>query len=78
MVGYSKARSESIHPQTVKHLCDELDQVRLDGNHERADGELYLTGTQTLVKVAMLQGICDRQAELLDSWHNPISGVAVA
>ena len=44
-----------------------LDQVRLDGKHERADGELYLTGTQTLVKVAMLQGIRERQAELLDS-----------
>ena len=55
-----------------------LDQVSLDGKHERADGELYLTGTQTLVKFAMLQGIRDRQAELLDSWHNPISGVAVA
>ena len=54
-----------------------LDQVRLDGKHERADGELYLTGTQTLVKVAMLQGIRDRQAEMLDSWHNPMSGVAV-
>ena len=44
-----------------------LDQVRLDGKHERADGELYFTGTQTLVKVAMLQGIRDRQAEMLDS-----------
>ena len=54
-----------------------LDQVSLDGKHERADSELYLTGTQTLVKVAMLQGICDRQAEMLDSWHNPMSGVAV-
>ena len=54
-----------------------LDQVGLDDKCERADGELYLTGTQTLVKVAMLQGICDRQAEMLDSWHNPMSGVAV-
>ena len=54
-----------------------LDQVRLDDQYERADGELYLTGTQTLVKVAMLQGIHDRQAEMLDSWHNPMSGVAV-
>ena len=54
-----------------------LDQVSLDGKHERADGELYVTGTQTLVKVAMLQGIRDRQAELLDSWHNPLSRVAV-
>ena len=54
-----------------------LDQVSLDGKHERADGELYLTGTQTLVKAAMLQGICDRQAEMLDSWHNPMFGVAV-
>ena len=54
-----------------------LDQVRLDDKYARADGELYLTGTQTLVKVAMLQGICDRQTELLDSWHNPVSGVAV-
>ena len=49
-----------------------LDQVRLDDKYERADGEPYLTGTQALVKVAMLQGICDRQAEMLDSWHNPL------
>ena len=54
-----------------------LDQVSLDDKYERADGELYLTDTQTLVKVAMLQGIRDRQAELLDSWHNPLSRVAV-
>ena len=54
-----------------------LYQVSLDDKYERADGELYLTGTQTLVKVAMLQGIRDRQAELLDSWHNPLSRVAV-
>lgn len=54
-----------------------LDQVRLDDKYERADGEPYLTGTQALVKVAMLQGICDRQAEMLDSWHNPMSRVAV-
>ena len=54
-----------------------LDQVSLDDKCERADGELYLTGTQTLVKVAIRQGIRDRQAEMLDSWHNPMSGVAV-
>jgi hypothetical protein len=54
-----------------------LDQVSLDGKHERADSELYLTGTQTLVKAAIRQGIRDRQAEMLDSWHNPMSGVAV-
>ena len=72
MVGYSKARSESIRPQTVKHLCDELDQVRLDGNHERADGELYIAGTQTLVKIAIRQGIRNRQAEMLDNWHDPL------
>ena len=52
-----------------------LDQVSLDDKYERADGELYLTGTQTLVKVAMLQGIRDWQTELLDSWHNPLSRV---
>ena len=55
-----------------------LDQVSLNGKYKRADGELYLTATQALVKVAMLQGIRDRQTELLDSWHNPMSGVAVA
>ena len=54
-----------------------LDQVSLDDKYARADGELYLTGTQTLVKVATLQGIRDRQAELLDSWHSPLSRVAV-
>ena len=52
-----------------------LDQVRLDGKHERVDGELYLTGTQTLVKVAMLQVIWNRQTELLYSWHNPLARV---
>ena len=54
-----------------------LDQVSLDDKYERADGEPYLPVTQTLVKVAMLQGNCDRQAKMLDSWHNPMSGVAV-
>ena len=54
-----------------------LDQVSLNDKYERADGELYLTGTQTLVKAAIRQGIRDRQAEMLDTWHNPMSGVAV-
>ena len=54
-----------------------LDQVRLDDKYERAVGKLYLTGTQALVKVTMLRGIRDRQAEMLDTWHNPMSGVAV-
>ena len=54
-----------------------LDQVSLDDKYERVDGNPYLTSTQALVKVTMLQGICDRQAEMLDSWHNPMSGVAV-
>ena len=54
-----------------------LDQVRLDDKYERADGELHLTGTQALVKVTMLQGICDRQAEMLDSSHNPMSRLLV-
>ena len=54
-----------------------LDQVSLDDKYERADGEPYLSVTQTLVKVAMLQGMRDRQAEMLETWHNPMSGVAV-
>ena len=54
-----------------------LEQARLDDKYERADGEVYLPGIQTLVKVAMLQGIRYRQAEMLESWHNPLSGVAV-
>jgi len=54
-----------------------LNQVSLNDKYERADGELYLTGTQTLVKVAILQGICDRQTELLYSWHNPLPQVEV-
>ena len=54
-----------------------LDQVSLDDKYERADGEPYLSVTQTLVKVAMLQGIRDRLTELIDSWHNPLSWVAV-
>ena len=44
-----------------------LDQISLNDKYERADGRLYLTGTQALVKVAILQGIRDRQTELLDS-----------
>ena len=54
-----------------------LGQVSLDDKCERADGELYLTGTQAHVKFAMLQEICNRQAEMLNSGHNPMSGVAV-
>ena len=54
-----------------------LDQVRLDDKYERADSEPYLPGTQALIKITMLQGIRERQAEMLDSWHNPMSGVAV-
>ena len=54
-----------------------LDQVSLDDKYARADAELYLTGTQTLVKVAMLRGTRDRQTEMLGSWHNPMSRAAV-
>jgi len=54
-----------------------LYQFKLDDKYARADGEPYLPDTQALVKVAMLQGICERQAEMLDSWHNPMFGVAV-
>jgi len=55
-----------------------LDQVRLNDKYGRADGELHLTGTQALVKIAMLQGIYDRQAELLDSWHSQAPRIHVA
>jgi hypothetical protein len=55
-----------------------LDQVSLDDKYARADGELYLTGTQTLVKVAMLQGICDRQTTSLDNWHSRAPRIRVA
>ena len=54
-----------------------LDQISLDDKYERADGEPYLPGTWALVKVTMLQGIRERQAEKLDTWHNPISVVEV-
>ena len=54
-----------------------LDEVKLGDKYKQAGGGVYLTGTQALVKVAMLQGNCDRQAEMLESWHNPMSGVAV-
>ena len=50
-----------------------LGQASLDDKCGRADDELYLTGTQALVKIATLQGICERQTELLYSWHNPMS-----
>ena len=52
-----------------------LDEVKLDDKYKQAGGGVYLTGTQALVKIAILQGMCDRQAELLDSWHNLLSQV---
>ena len=55
-----------------------LGQVSLDDKCERADDELYLTGTQAHVKFAMLQEICNRQAEMLDSGHNLLSKVAAS
>ena len=51
-----------------------LDQVSLDDKCERADSEVFLTSTQALVKIATLQGICERQTELLDSWQSAVSG----
>ena len=49
-----------------------FDQIRLDDKCERVDDEPYLPGTQALVKVTMLRGIRDRQAEMLDNWHDPL------
>ena len=54
-----------------------LGQVSLDDKCERADGELYLTGTQVHTKFAMLQGICERQTEMPDIGHNPLSKLGV-
>ena len=54
-----------------------LDQVSLDDKCERADGEVFLTSTQALVMVTLLQGICERQTELLYSWHNPLARAVV-
>ena len=54
-----------------------LDQIRLDDKWERVDDEPYLPGTQALVKVTMLRGIRDRQAEMLDNWHDPLPRAAV-
>lgn len=42
----------------------QLAQVSLDDKYQNLDGTLYLTGTQALVKVAMLQGLRDRAAGL--------------
>ncbi|MBI17010.1 MAG: indolepyruvate ferredoxin oxidoreductase, partial [Proteobacteria bacterium] len=41
-----------------------LAALSLNDKYEQADGQLYLTGTQALVKVAMLQSIRDRAAGL--------------
>ena len=49
-----------------------LDQIRLDDKWERVDDEPYLPGTQALVKVTMLRGIRDRQAEMLHKGHDPL------
>ncbi len=54
-----------------------LDQVSLDDKCERADSEVFLTSTQALVKIATLQGICERQTEMLDIGHNPLSKLGV-
>ena len=54
-----------------------LDQVSLDDKCERADSEVFLTSTQALVKIATLQEICERQTELLYSWHNPLARAVV-
>ncbi|MED5229251.1 MAG: hypothetical protein VYA36_07650 [Pseudomonadota bacterium] len=54
-----------------------LGQVRLDDKCDRAGGELYLTSTQAHVKFAMLQEICNRQTEMLDIGHNPLSKLGV-
>ena len=54
-----------------------LDEVKLGNKYKQTGGGVYLTGTQALVKIAMLQGICERQTELLNSWHNPLSRVTV-
>ena len=54
-----------------------LGQVSLADKCARADSERYLTGTQAHVKFAMLQEICNRQAEMLDSGHNPLSKLGV-
>ncbi len=55
-----------------------LGQVRLDDKCGRADDELYLTSTQAHVKFAMLQEICNRQAEMLGSWHSQAPRIHVA
>ena len=49
-----------------------LDQIRLDDKCERVDDEPYLPGSQALVKVTMLRGIRDRQAEMLHNRHDPL------
>ena len=42
----------------------QLADTSLEDKYQKRDGSLYLTGTQALVKVAMLQGIRDRNAGL--------------
>ena len=54
-----------------------LDEVKLADKYKRADSEVFLIRTQALIKIAMLQGMGDRQTELLYSWHNTLSQVAV-
>jgi len=54
-----------------------LGQASLDDKCGRADDELYLTSTQAHVKFAMLQEICNRQTEMLDIGHNPLSKLGV-
>ena len=44
-----------------------LKQISFNDKYERVDGEPYLTGTQALVKVAMLQINYDQQGEKLKS-----------
>ena len=54
-----------------------LGPASLDDKCGRADSEVFLTSTQALVKIATLQGICERQTEMLDIGHNPLSKLGV-
>ena len=40
-----------------------LRQVSLDDNYEGRDGQVYITGTQALVRAAMMQHLWDKEAD---------------
>ena len=51
-------------PQTLKSPNYPLDNYELDDRYRRESGRVFLTGTQALVRIALMQRTLDRAAGL--------------